>query len=97
MTLVLFETDKIVELFLKSRKSTKTQGYVRVILEYLEQHPSGVRANEFMYAIVPDKIPNQSSFLHLVSDLIDYGLIEKYRGPSPDNRKAVYYKLGWKE
>jgi hypothetical protein len=83
-----------VALFLKTRKNEDTKKYTRLIIEYLQDHPEGVRASEFIYDMVPEKIPNTSSFYNIVSDLVSFNLIEKESQKTERGKPAVYYKIG---
>ncbi|OPX68256.1 MAG: hypothetical protein A4E38_01850 [Methanoregulaceae archaeon PtaB.Bin108] len=87
--------------FLNSRKSEETKKYTQYILKYLskrfdEDRKGWVRSKEIMIDLVPENIPNSSTFFKLLKDLENYHLIERCKGkkeePGP-GRAPIFYRI----
>lgn len=90
-----------LDLFAKSRKSSRTRDYTYTILQYLlsERHNKDtqgyIRSGELKYNLVPSKIPNASTFFYLLGDMEKFQLIEKRIHPKDKRVKGkpnVYYR-----
>ncbi len=95
------EKDKVIEAFLKSRKTDTTRQYTKMILEYLIneatlENQGYIRARDLKESLVsPEKIPNSSSFYDLLRDLEKEKIIEKIKTKKIRPQKGknpVYYK-----
>ncbi len=95
--------NKLLQEFLKSRKSEETRKYVRVILDYLSKEKKNietqgwVQSKDLVSALVGEEgIPNSSTFYKLVKDLESAHLIERRKGkkeiPRP-GRPPIYYRV----
>jgi len=90
-----------LEGFLKSRKTEKTRKYSRLLLEYLinsrdKTNREYVRSRELKENLVPEIIPNNSSFYELLHDLEKYGLIkreEKNLVARQKGKTPVFYRV----
>lgn len=92
---------RIIEAFLKSRRNEQTKEYSLKIIEYLinqstPENDGWIRSKILKSAIVPDLIPNDSSFFKLLKDMEQYRVIEKriIKKEIPEKGKSpTYYRV----
>lgn len=92
---------RIIEAFLKSRRNEQTKDYSLKIIEYLinqstPENDGWIRSKILKSAIVPDLIPNESSFFKLLKDMEQYRVIEKsiIKKEIPEKGKSpTYYRI----
>jgi len=91
----------IIEAFLISRRLESTREYSKRIIEFLRSNTTSensgwVRTKDLKEAIVPQIIPNDSSFFKLLEDMEQYQVIEKktFKKEIPSKgRSPTYYRL----
>lgn len=81
--------------YFDNRRNAATRKYLLIILKYLEERQDWVNVRNIVQELIPDLIPNESTFFRLIGDLSSSNLIlrredtdYKGRGKAP-----VYYKI----
>lgn len=86
---------------MKSRRNEQTKDYSLKIIEYLinqatPENDGWIRSKTLKTAIVPELIPNESSFFKLLKDMEQYHVIEKriIKKEIPEKGKSpTYYRI----
>jgi len=80
---------------LDARRNQETRRYTILILNSLERSGEWVSVRDLVNEMVPEHIPNESTFFRLLKDLYNEKIIDRKEDPTVIRRgKApVYYKL----